>query len=444
MRGVRTAAAVVALAVVLLVAGGIGVLRSPDPPVRGAEPALPEAGALLRPGLGAGSLEASIETLQERLRAIPGDASAYAQLGVAYVAQARVSGDPSWYPKAEGVLRRSIRLEPRDNAEALLGLGALDLARHDFAEALASGREAEALNPYDADVYGVIGDALLELGRYDRAFDVFQTMIDRRPSLASYARASYARELLGDREGAIGAMRAAYDAAGSPADAAWAAHQLGELEWNRGEVGAAARWYRRGLDLDPSFVPNEAGLARAAWARGNTTRAIDAYQDVVARYPSIEFVAALGDLYTISGRDDLAAEQYAVVDAARRLQRSNGVNVDLEAALFDAEHGDPGRAVEAAMAEWGRRHSVHVADALAWALFMDGQQERALRFSERALALGTRSPTFLFHAGMIERALGHDAEALRLLHEALELNPHFSILHAETAARAVEDLEAER
>jgi hypothetical protein len=64
--------------------------------------------------------------------------------------------------------------------------------------------------------------------------------------------------------------------------------------------------------------------------------------------------------------------------------------------------------------------------------------------AHRALALGTRNATFLFHAGMIELARGHHDDARRLLREALATNPYFSILHASTARRTLARLEATR
>src|SRR5437870_8198189 len=42
-----------------------------------------------------------IEALQGRLRAVPQDWRAWAALGSAYVQQARITGDPTWYPRAE-------------------------------------------------------------------------------------------------------------------------------------------------------------------------------------------------------------------------------------------------------------------------------------------------------------------------------------------------------
>jgi hypothetical protein len=59
-----------------------------------------------------------------------------------------------------------------------------------------------ALDDFNANAHGVMGDALVELGRYDEAFVQIQRMVDLRPDLSSYARVSYARELQGDVVGA--------------------------------------------------------------------------------------------------------------------------------------------------------------------------------------------------------------------------------------------------
>ena len=100
-----------------------------------------------------------------------------------------------------------------------------------FATALALRRRAEKLLPGSSRPYGVIGDALVELGRYDAAFAAFERMVTLRPSLASYARIAYARELLGDRDGAAAAMRLALEAAaGQPEPTAWALVELAKLE----------------------------------------------------------------------------------------------------------------------------------------------------------------------------------------------------------------------
>ncbi len=440
MSRVTKIAAVAILAVALFTAGGIGLFAKVQG--EGAPPAsaqAPDPGALLVAD--GASLDTTIASLQRRLHEIPDDWKGYASLGLAYVQQARVTQDPTYYPKAQGSLARSLALHPRDNEAALVGMAALAAARHDFSTALRFGERAKGVDPYDGSVYGVIGDAQLELGRYPSAFATFQTMVDTLPSLSSYARVSYARELQGDVPGAIASMEAAREVAGSPADVAWASYQIGDISFNSGRIDQAERAYRLGLSADPTYIPNLAGTAKVAWARGHVRRAIVGYTQVTERYPSPEYVIALGDLYATTGDREAAERQYDLARAEADLFRANGVNVDLELALFDADHGDPTSALTAAHDEWSRRRSIHVADAYAWALHANGRDADAARFAAKAMALGTRNALFAYHAGIIQMDLGNRIAARALLRRALAINPHFSILHAAEARNTVIRLE---
>ena len=433
MKRVARIGGAVGLAIVLFVGGAIGLSRAADRKgnVRSSAPMI-KADTLLAPAIG-GSLDQTITNLQARLRTLPTDWQSWASLGLAYVQQARVTADPSYYPKAQGVLQHSLGLERNDNFAAMVGMAALAAARHDFSGALRWGEHAKSINPYNANVYGVIGDAQVELGRYHEAFRTFQKMVDTQPGVSSYARVSYARELMGDVPGAIQAMVAARDIAGTPADTAWACYQLGELYFNQGDLSKARAAYLRGTDVDAEYVPPFAGLAKVAWAEGHLQQAIAGYTDVVSRYPSPEYVIALGDLYTAAGQPDQAAQQYGLVRVEEQLFRSNGVNIDLELALFDAAHGDPAGALTAARDEWAKRHSVLVADAYGWALYANGRYAEAAVYARKAMALGYHNALFAFHAGMIQLKLGHTAGARRLLAQAVHTNPHFSIQYAPVA-----------
>ena len=382
-----------------------------------------------------------VSRLQDRVRIQPKDASGWAALGSAYVEAARVSADPGYYPKAEGALQQSLLLEPAANAAALSSMAALANARHDFAGALAWAEKAKALRPDQAAAWGPLGDALVELGRYDEGFDAIQAMVDIEPSLASYARVSYARELQGDVAAAAEALEAAARVAPGRPEQAFATFQLGELAWNAGRVEDAVAAYRRSAALDPDYVAPQAGLARAAWAQGRTDEAIEAYRRVVDRLPAPQYLAELADLYTVTGQAQRAADQIAVLEAQDRILAANGVNTSLEASLFSADHRlglEAGLA--AARSEWDRRKSVFVADALAWQLHVNGRHQEALAFADQALRLGTANAGFHFHRSQIELALGQRDAALFDLQRALELNPHFSILHGRVAAEQLREL----
>jgi tetratricopeptide (TPR) repeat protein len=446
MNRMRLLSVVAALVLAPLLFLGAGVLVREAP---AQEPAPASAGppdiAAVASGENAavansGDIAAIVTGLQDRLRRLPEDWQAWAALGSAYVEQARLSADPSAYPKAEDAFARSLEMQPELNADALTGQATLAAARHDFAEARELALQAAEINPYSATTQGVLADALIELGDYDEAFDALQRMVDLRPGVPSFARVAYSYELRGDDEGATYALEQALAVASTPADAAYALHQLGELAFNNGNLEEAAARFAEGLARDPSYLPLLAGQAKVKAAQGDVEGALADYATVVQRLPQPNYVIEYADLLASLGREEEAQAQYAVADAAQRLFAAEGVRVDLELSLYDADHGRPVEALEAAEAEWERRSTVHVEDAYAWALHVNGRSEEALEHAYAAQELGTRSALFAFHRGMIEKELGMDEKARASLTEALDINPYFSVLHAPTARAALDEL----
>jgi tetratricopeptide (TPR) repeat protein len=382
------------------------------------------------------STAATVADLQSELRARPDDAHSYTLLGLAYQQRARETGDPTYYTKSEGVLRRALALDRKETL-AVSGLASLALARHRFAQALALARRARDAAPYTARNYGAIGDALVELGRYGEAFVAFDKMASLRPDLSAYARVSYARELLGRQQEAVSAMRlAAESATGAAEPAAWTHVQLGKLYFNHGRYEAAAREYRIALGYFPAFPYGLDALAQAQAAQGRYARAIALERRAVEAVPLPQYVALLGDLYTATGRSALARQQYALIGAIETLLRANGVKTDLEIALFKADHGiDLRGALGQARRAQRERPSIDGDDVLAWALYRNRHCREALGYSTRALRLGTKDALKFFHRGMIERCLGDRESSRAWLNRALDLNPGFSVLWSPVARR---------
>jgi tetratricopeptide (TPR) repeat protein len=379
---------------------------------------------------------ALLPQLQQQVRANPTDVVGLGLLGLSYQQRARETGDPSYYTKSEGVLRLALRYAPEDLL-ATGGLGTLALSRHRFREALALGRRAVALSPSTARGYGVAGDALVELGRYREAFEAFERMVSLKPGLSSYARVSYARELLGDIRGAAQAMRLAVDAAvGEPEAVAWSQTQLGKLMWARGRITGAEREYRSALAIRPGYVYALDGLAQVEAARGHLRRAVSYERRAVEAMPLPQFVATLGDLEHLTGNETAARRQYGLIGAIHKLLSANGVRTDLETAAFDVDHSVRlPKALSLARAAHRERPSIDGDDVLAWALARNGRCAEALHYSKRALRLGTLDATKFFHRGMVERCLGHEAEAKAWFRRALSLNPHFSLLWGPVARK---------
>ena len=379
-------------------------------------------------GAAGGVTAASVGELEQRVRVRPDDANALTQLGFSYQLRWRETADASFLPRSEAALRRALRAD-RAEPNAVLGLGALALIRHEFREALVYGRRAQRLLAGSGRPYGVIGDALIELGRYGEAFKAFERMVSLRPGLASYSRIAYARELTGDRSGAIAAMRLALDsAAGQPEPTAFVLVELAKLELGLGRIEVASRHARMALRVLPGYPAARLETARIAAAQGKLRTAIAQGRRAAEAMPTPQAIALLADLLDRSGRHAEARRQRAAISVIDRLLEANGVQVDLESAVYRADRRiRPLQTIAIARQARAERPSIYGDDALAWALARTGRCEEALGYAKRSLRLGTQDPLLYFHRGYAEGCAGKRGAMLEWYERALELNPEFSI-----------------
>lgn len=437
-RTTLSAGGAVAAALVLagLVGGVLAESRTAAAPAPSAAPEALAGQALTGVAGGVGASEAA--RLEAELDARPRDARLLTTLGLAYQVRWRETSDPTYLSRSETVLRRALRVDPLE-ANAVLGLGAVALIRHDFRTALVHGRQAARLLPGSARPFGVIGDALVELGRYDQAFTAFETMVARRPNLASYARVAYARELVGDVEGARGAMRLALEtAAGQPEPSAWAFVELSKLEHGPGRVERAERLLRRALVLVPGYAPARMELARVELAKGRLATALRQARLAAEATPTPHTFDLVAELLDRAGRHAAATRQRAAGGPLDAELRANGMRIGLEIAVHQSDFGvDPVRTVAVARRARAEAPSIHGDDALGWALARAGHCTEALSHARRALRLGTRNPLMLFHRGYAEGCAGN-REAMRAFYvQALAIDPEFSVRWAPVARAAL-------
>jgi tetratricopeptide (TPR) repeat protein len=376
------------------------------------------------PGSLAAGAAGVIVALERQAAQRPSDADLLARLGLAYQQRARETGDPALYPRSERVLARARAAAP-DDWVPLYGLATLAASRHQFGSALKLAEQARRRSPRSAAIYGVLGDAALELGRYDRAFAAFDRMAALKPSAAAYARVSYARELLGNTGGAIATMQLAVDAAGfSGEPAAWARVKLGDLYLDSGRLKQAAARYREARAFARGYAPAIAALGDVAAARSRSREAAGLYAQALVLAPLPEYASALGDVRAGLGDANGAEVAYA---RARRLEArfaQFGGRNQLETALFDLDRDLQLRdALARARAGYRERPSIEGEHVLAWALYKNGRCGDARAHSIRALRLGTKDLDALYHRSLIEACLGNKGASRAFLDRLRSANP---------------------
>jgi len=386
---------------------------------------------------GADARGRSIAAAQAKLAASPNDWKTWAELGSAYVEQARITADPSFYPKSDGALAKSVALQPQDNYLALTGMGALANARHDFGRAADNARRSQAINPASASSYGVLADALIQLGDYPGATAAVQQMLNLDPGLSAFTRASYDRELHGLTDQAADLLRRALASTNAPGDIAFCRTYLGLLAFSTGNLDGAAEQYRTGLAAAPGDAVLLVGQAQVDAARGNIDAAVAGYQQAVNIRPLPQYFVEFGELLESAGRTAEAKTQYDLFATTQKLFAANGVLDYLTAAQLEANRGNSAEAIAQAQAEWAVRQNIDAADALAWALHSAGRDAEALPYAQRATALGTKNASFLYHRGVIEAAVGQTAQGRATLTQAMATNPRFSPLYAPRAQAAL-------
>ena len=163
-------------------------------------------------------------------------------------------------------------------------------------------------------------------------------MAQLKPSIAAYARVAQVQASIGESGSARRTIHLALDSAVDAETRAWAYVELGRLDRGDLRFAAAASHFRNAL-----AVSSGNPLALEAWgeteaARGNLKRAI-ALQRQAARRFSPEFAASLGDLYTVAGKRKAAAKAYDLVQRQEKQLAANGVDTDVDRAMFQLEHG---------------------------------------------------------------------------------------------------------
>ena len=350
--------------------------------------------------------QAKVTELKMRIDKAPNDLKARLQLVAIYLSEARITGEhPYYYPAILTMLDGVLAIDPA-NFEATTYKASVKMSQHQFAEARTIAERARAINPANAYVYGVLVDANVELGDYEQAVAMSDKMQALKPSLESYARASYLREIYGSYPGAIIAMKLAVEA-GLPGSEpyCWSKNILGQLYETTGKLDEADREYAGILVVRPSYAMAMAGQARVLKARRQYDQALTLLNHAAAIMPEFSFHEQMAMIYAQQGKTDKATAKYA--DVARMLGEDarSGHVVDLELCKLYTLSGQPDSALVYGLREYAKRpRNIDVNHALAQVYANRHELDKARQHLKLALRTGSKNPELRQLAGVIELA----------------------------------------
>lgn len=363
----------------------------------------------------------------------PESPAGYNALAIHYLKKVRQTADFGYASKAETAIDKAMTVNPQDVTARKLK-ASIHLSFHRFDEAITLTNELLAESPKDPYLYGVLADANMELGNYDAAVKSAQEMVDMRPETASYARVAQLRTLYGDHGGAIEMMKQAARSA-DPTDKetqSWCLVQLGDEMWKSGKYADAEKVYDEALANFPGYYLAVAAKGKIRAAQGDLDGAEKYLTDAQNRVPNVDVIILLGEVYTLLGKTEKAEQQAKLLEVVEEKLGQAGDQKRL--ALFWADRDIRlGDALAIAEREYANRKDIYTADVYAWCLLKNGRSAEAKKIITEATRLKTKDARIMYHAGMIDAALGDTNKSRSMLSAALKLNPAFDLIQAKNA-----------
>ncbi len=250
-----------------------------------------------------GSLDKAIEEYQKALELDDSNAEVYGRLGHALLD----SGNPE---RAMKIFERQIALAPKE-CPPRAGLASAYLAQGLPDQAVKTCEDALKLCPDEAGAYFHLGEAYASAKYPIEAIEAFRRSAELDPkNLVAYewlGKLYFDRKLYPEAAGMYEALLARFDLGKDDARSAFARGRLGFIyqwahlceravpHWEAAIASAAADPETRALSLE--------GLARCRADLGQTSRAIELYQRLVAEQPkNADHYYRLGDLLNEAGR----------------------------------------------------------------------------------------------------------------------------------------------
>ena len=375
-----------------------------------------------------------------RVQAAPQQAAAWVTLGDALAQEQRDTGSQDFYNHAEAAYLQALRLDAKDT-NAMTGLAWVLGGRHLFDHSMEWANKALAIRPELPAPYGILGDAALELGQYDDAFEHYQKMMDLRPDLSSWSRGAHLLWITGDKSKAMWLMERALKAGAPYAEnTAWCRARLAMMLYHDGALLPASQIIEPALAAGSRNTPILVAASRIAAARGDLSAAKKHSITILESGPQHDALVMLGDLCAAEGDKEAAEKYYQRVEALHASLKAAGTDDPLAMARFLADHDrNLTEALRLADPAKFTKNVLH-ADTVAWVYFKNGDNEKAVAAMKRALSRNTPDAELRYHAGMIAAAAGDKTSARKHLQAALSFNSQFSLLQAPIAVKTLDSL----
>lgn len=372
------------------------------------------------------------DQLMLKLKENPDDIKSLLALANAYIMEGRISGNYAYYDKAAYKTIAKILDKKPNQYDALLLKSLLQLSQHHFAEGLSTAQLCAGINPNNAFVYGLLVDANIEMGNYADALDAADKMVSIRPDIRSYSRIAYLREIHGDYQGAIDAMKLAVTA-GVPSEESteWCRVQLGRLYEHVGQIDKAEYQYKLSLAARPAYANALNGMARIATHKNKTDSAIIFLEQASTLINDLDIRQNLATAYQRAGNSRKAEQLFAELLKENANNASLAVDdpeaghySDKEIAYLYIQLNKKDEALEHALAEYNRRpKNIDVNEMMAWIHYKRDEIKKAMPYVEQAMRTGSKNPTLLTIAGLVNYKSGNIAKGKLLLEEARNNQP---------------------
>lgn len=298
------------------------------------------------------------------------------------------------------------------------------MAKQEWDLAETQARQIQDLYPRAIAGYMQLGHIYFTQNRFDKAEEAYKIAVAQAPldhnALQSLVQAIAMNEGLPAAQNYLEGFLKGY------VNHPTAYNIVGELYAQRNEHTKAEAAFARAYQLNPTWVLPYVNLAKLYQLRGELEAAVQVFLNGLAIVPdSVQLAMLLALTYEQLGWDGDAIDIYEGILAKRPTLDPAANSLALLLAKRSGEEEAGKRAVELAERFRESRSPVY-RDTLGWVYFLTGDLEMAQQVLERAVTEFPNLPQLRYHLGRVYAARGRRDEALAQLKQAVDARVPFA------------------